>query len=58
MRAFIVLLAVLSAVPVAHAEMDHYLVAQWVENANRFCRYSDGTVLNVGYRLCPLKIRN
>lgn len=33
-----------------------YLVAEWYANGNHFCRYDNGTVLNVGYRICPLKI--
>lgn len=54
----LVLAVLVGCSQVAHAAMDYYLVAEWIENANRFCRYSDGTVLNVGHRLCPLKIRN
>lgn len=30
------------------------LVAQWVEGGNRYCKYSDGTVIKVGVGLCPL----
>lgn len=41
----------------AAASMDYYLVAQWLDRGDRFCRYSDGTVLNVGVSTCPLKIR-
>ncbi len=32
------------------------LVAQWHEGANQMCRYDNGTVLNVGLSLCPLRI--
>lgn len=38
--------------------MTYFLVAQWLENGKRYCRYSDGTVLNVGVKLCPLQIEN
>ena len=40
----------------SQAQMMHQLVAQWVENGNRFCKYSNGTVLNVGISLCELSI--
>ncbi len=33
-----------------------YLAAEWYANGSHFCRYDNGTVLNVGYRVCPLKI--
>lgn len=52
--AIIAAAAVLSSTP-AYA-LTYYLTAQWVETGNRFCRYGNGTVLNVGYRLCPLSI--
>jgi len=47
----------LTATPVTAQYMTHYLTAQWVENGNRFCRYSNGTVLNVGYQICPQTIK-
>ena len=37
--------------------MTYYLVAQWYENGNQMCRYGNGTVLNMGYRTCPLSIK-
>lgn len=52
-----VLMLALLAPLVAYA-MTYYLEAQWTEGGNRFCRYGDGTVLNVGYKLCPLSIKN
>lgn len=36
--------------------MTYYLTDQWVKNGNRFCKYGNGTVLNVGVSLCPLSI--
>ncbi|MEN9936016.1 MAG: hypothetical protein RLZZ387_2595 [Chloroflexota bacterium] len=47
--------AVLAATP-AHA-MTYYLVAQWYQNGDHMCQYGNGTVLNVGYRICPLSIQ-
>lgn len=34
----------------------HFLVGQWYEGGNHFCKYDNGTVLNVGASLCPLSI--
>jgi hypothetical protein len=34
-----------------------FLVKQWVEKGDQMCRYDNGTVLNVGARLCPLSIK-
>lgn len=53
-----VALSVICAMTTVKAEMTYYLVAQWIEGGNRFCKYGDGTVLNVGYKLCPLSIKN
>jgi hypothetical protein len=36
--------------------MTYFLTAQWVDRGNRFCRYQNGTVMNVGINLCPLSI--
>lgn len=36
--------------------MKHFLVAQWFENGGQMCKYDNGTVLNVGARVCPLSI--
>lgn len=43
--------------PSAAFAMTYYLTAQWMERGNRFCRYGNGTVLNVGVSLCPLSIQ-
>lgn len=53
-KAVVLAAAVLSASP-AYA-MTYYLVDQWYRNGDHMCEYSNGTVLNVGYRLCPLSI--
>jgi hypothetical protein len=47
----------LTATPVVAQGMTFYLTAQWLDNGNRFCRYSNGTVLNVGFSVCPMSIR-
>lgn len=54
-KAIVLAGAVLSASP-AYA-MTHFLVSQWFQNGNQMCRYDNGTVLNVGVRLCPLSIQ-
>lgn len=46
--------AILSATP-AYA-MTYFLVSQWFSGGSHFCEYSNGTVLNVGARICPLSI--
>jgi hypothetical protein len=34
-----------------------FLTDQWISsNGNRMCRYGNGTVLNVGFRVCPMSI--
>jgi len=49
---------ILAATPAAaQYQMTYYLVAQWFENGSHFCRYGNGTVLNVGARVCPLSIK-
>jgi hypothetical protein len=57
MKIIIAAALALAATPAIAQGMTFYLVAQWVENGNRFCRYSNGTVLNVGYSICPMSIR-
>ena len=47
----------LTAAPVAAQYMTYYLTAQWYENGQQMCRYGNGTVLNMGHRLCPLSIK-
>lgn len=46
--------AVLATTP-AYA-MTYFLTAQWLDGGKRFCRYGNGTVLNVGINICPLSI--
>ena len=47
----------LTATPVVAQQMTYYLTAQWYENGQQMCKYGNGTVLNMGYRLCPLSIK-
>lgn len=34
----------------------YFLVAEWFEGIGHFCKYSDGSIINVGTNLCPLSI--
>jgi hypothetical protein len=36
--------------------LQSFLVSEWDEGGNHFCKYDNGTVLNVGYNICPLSI--
>jgi len=55
-KLFIAAALSLVAVP-ASAQIMYHLTAQWVEQGQRFCRYSNGTVLNVGVAFCPFSIQ-
>ena len=48
---------VIMVASIAYA-MTHFLVAQWYENGDQMCKYDNGTVLNVGYKICPLSIED
>ena len=37
--------------------MTYFLVSQWWENGNQMCKYGNGTVLNVGVKVCPQSIQ-
>jgi hypothetical protein len=54
-KALVLAGAVLSATP-AYA-MTYFLVGQWYEGGSQMCRYGNGTVLNMGARVCPLSIQ-
>jgi hypothetical protein len=56
MRKVAIALAVLMMATFAEAQIVHFLVAQWIENGSRMCKYDNGTVLNMGISLCPLSI--
>ena len=52
----ITIMAIASAAQAQNHE--YYLVTQWVgDYGQRFCKYSNGTVLNVGVRVCPTSIK-
>jgi hypothetical protein len=53
---FLAIALTVSAAAPANA-LTYYLTSQWYAGGNHFCAYSNGTVLNVGYRLCPLSIQ-
>lgn len=53
----LLLVAALTACGSAHA-WTAYLMSQWTKGGDTFCRYDNGTVLNVGARLCPLTIKD
>jgi hypothetical protein len=52
----ILLLATLLAPPLSAMAMQHFLTADWYENGNHFCKYDDGSVMNVGVNVCTLSI--
>lgn len=56
MKKLLVSMALITVVSVSQAQIMYQLVAQWIEKGNRFCKYSNGTVLNVGISLCELSI--
>ena len=51
------LATVLLLLPLLAAAATAYLTDQWVKNGENFCKYSDGTVLNMGYKACPASIK-
>lgn len=55
MKTVAVALVLISVSAPAYA-LTHFLVGQWYEGGSQMCRYDNGTVLNVGIRLCPLSI--
>ena len=56
MKKLLVSMALITVMSVSQAQIMYQLVAQWVENGNQFCKYSNGMVLNVGINLCELSI--
>lgn len=57
MKKLIVGLALVTALASPAYAMTYFLTGQWMNGANRMCAYGNGTVLNVGIRLCPLSIQ-
>lgn len=56
MKNLILAIALAVSPVLANAQIIHFLVKDWVERGERFCKYDNGTVLNVGINLCPLTI--
>lgn len=56
MRTIVLALALSVGVAVPAQAMTYFLTSQWTAQGNRFCRYGNGTVLNVGVSICPLSI--
>lgn len=52
---FIIGIAAITMATPAYA-LTYYLTSQWYDRGNHFCRYGNGTVLIVGYSLCPPSI--
>ncbi|MDP3139831.1 MAG: hypothetical protein Q8N17_26280 [Burkholderiaceae bacterium] len=56
LRPLLFTLALLAAQ--AHATTVYQLERQWLNGiGHRFCQYSDGTILNVKFNVCPLTIK-
>lgn len=55
----LVIAAVLAATaaPAMAQNMTYFLTSQWYDRGSLFCRYQNGTVLNVGAGICPLSIK-
>lgn len=56
MRKFLLALSLFAFTSVVNA-MSYYLIDQWYGSNGQMCEYSNGTILNVGSKLCPLSIR-
>ena len=55
MKKWILVLMVLAAGPAM--AIAYYLESSWTnKSGDTMCKYSDGTVLNMGYKTCPTKI--
>ncbi len=51
-----VLIVILFTLPLSAMAMMHFLTADWYANGSHFCKYDDGSVMNVGVNVCPLSI--
>jgi hypothetical protein len=57
MKKLIIAAAIAAGAAAPAYALTHYLVSDWFANNGHFCRYDNGTVMNVGYRTCPLSIQ-
>jgi hypothetical protein len=53
----IAVVVLLVSVGTAQAQVMSFLVKQWFVNGSQMCEYDNGTVLNMGSRICPLSIK-
>jgi hypothetical protein len=49
--------ALILAAPLCAMAATAFLTDSWTKNGNNFCKYSNGTVLNMGYKVCPVSIQ-
>lgn len=56
MKKIVIVAALAAALATPAYALTSFLVAEWYANGSHFCKYDNGTVLNVGIRLCPLRI--
>lgn len=56
MRNLMIAALLAAGVATPASAMTYFLVRDWYANGNHMCAYGNGTVLNVGYRICPLSI--
>ena len=56
MKKIIIAAAMAAGIAAPAYAIPSFLIAEWFANGDHFCKYDNGTVLNVGYRICPLKI--
>lgn len=50
-------IAALALSAAAQSQVMSFLVKQWFANGAQMCEYDNGTVLNMGAKLCPLSIK-
>jgi hypothetical protein len=56
MKKFVLAVAIAISVSSPAYAMKSFLTKQWFSNGNQMCAYDNGTVLNMGARICPLSI--
>ena len=57
MKKLIIAVVLAATATPALAQIQYFLVRQWISRGNQFCEYQNGTVLNIGVGVCPLSIR-
>ena len=56
MKKFLIMMVLGLVISSSSFAVTQFLVASWLENGNWMCKYTDGTVLNMGARVCPVSI--